>query len=579
MPSLTLGWEYLTGYAVATDPSSRERAEWPPHPARLFMALAAAWFETEPPAIENAAYRAWEAEGAALRWLETLGDPELHLPPFDAVFSRSNVTVYVPVNDRAGPAAATLQSAPAITRSKQPRTFPRVWVGHEPCYMSWPEAKGIGLHDEALERLCAKVTRIGHSSSLVRVWVAESGEPAIDHPGERWVANDGLADQQIRRVSEGTLHLLTERYNEPTRARHAELTGRIAALTVQKKTMKGKGAKERKAAIDTEIASLQEQAGQLNPRPPLRPSLGMWSGYRRGLPAAPADVHHTLFDADILVLVHDAGPRLPLVSTLVVTRALRGTVMAGSNPPPAWVSGHEPSGEPLRSDDDGHLALVPLPFVGREHADGHLLGVGLVFPRSVDRRERGRVLGKLLVDATGQSRPVDLKLGRLGVWTVLKRDWSETRFTLARESWTAHPRGADTWASVTPVVLDRFPKSDRLREREAWTEEVVDIVVAACVRIGLPEPAAVDIDTTSWHLGSPRAASKRRILRGHTGMNVADAAFGDGFPEYPCKGTSAPRPQIHVWLRFSEPVLGPVLLGAGRYQGYGLCKPWKEVGR
>ncbi len=48
MPALTIGWEYLTGYAVATDPNTRERAEWPPHPARVFMAMAAAWFETAP---------------------------------------------------------------------------------------------------------------------------------------------------------------------------------------------------------------------------------------------------------------------------------------------------------------------------------------------------------------------------------------------------------------------------------------------------------------------------------------------------------------------------------------------------
>ena len=37
---------------------------------------------------------------------------------------RSNVTYYVPVNDKAGPSAATLQSCPAITRSKQPRILP-----------------------------------------------------------------------------------------------------------------------------------------------------------------------------------------------------------------------------------------------------------------------------------------------------------------------------------------------------------------------------------------------------------------------------------------------------------------------
>ena len=71
MPGLTIGWEYLTGYCVATDPASRQRAEWPPHPGRVFMALAAAWFETGEDADE----------GNALRWLENLGDPEMALAP------------------------------------------------------------------------------------------------------------------------------------------------------------------------------------------------------------------------------------------------------------------------------------------------------------------------------------------------------------------------------------------------------------------------------------------------------------------------------------------------------------------
>ena len=67
MASLTIAWEYLTGYAVATDPSTRDRAEWPPHPARVFMALAAAWFETEPPGADDENRDEWTAEGAALR--------------------------------------------------------------------------------------------------------------------------------------------------------------------------------------------------------------------------------------------------------------------------------------------------------------------------------------------------------------------------------------------------------------------------------------------------------------------------------------------------------------------------------
>src|SRR5262249_48155767 len=114
MPGLTIGWEYLTGYSVATDPASRQRAEWPPHPGRLFMALAAAWFETgEGP-----------EEGIALRWLEKLGDPHLVLPPNGEVGHREVVTVFVPVNgDQAKDTfpekkSGTLQSAPSIARKK-----------------------------------------------------------------------------------------------------------------------------------------------------------------------------------------------------------------------------------------------------------------------------------------------------------------------------------------------------------------------------------------------------------------------------------------------------------------------------
>ena len=38
---LTLGIEYLTGHAVATSTGDRVLPEWPPHPGRIFMALAA----------------------------------------------------------------------------------------------------------------------------------------------------------------------------------------------------------------------------------------------------------------------------------------------------------------------------------------------------------------------------------------------------------------------------------------------------------------------------------------------------------------------------------------------------------
>lgn len=559
MGSLAIGWQYLTGYAVATDCASRDRAEWPPHPGRVFLALAAAWFEcAEEP-----------EQGDALRWLESLGDPELRLPSLVEGSERSNVTVYVPVNDRAGPASATIQSAPAFARSRQPRTFPRRWVGDDACYLVWQNAEGIDRHQGALSQLCANVTRIGHSSSLVRMWVADADSA---QGATVWSVDDGLsAELHCRVATPGTLDALPEQTQIPRIEMFAELDARIRAA-------KGKAQKEAKVDFQRILGSAWSKNAA--PPPLLRPRLGIWRGYRRRAAVESADAPCTQFDTDVLVLTKTNEARaLPLASTLAVTRALRNTIMSysGEQPPPPWVSGHEPNGEPHRSVDDAHMACLPIPFVGNQHADGHLVGVAIAFPRSAPRSQRGRVLGPLLLTEEGELRRVSLTLGALGVWTVEKRDWSDSRWAVQPETWTAHPAGERTWASVTPVVLDRFPKADRTADRPAWTEEVIEIVRAACARIGLPSPEDVDVDTTSWLRGSPRAVCKRRPVRtGARDSHSASTAIGDGFPAYPAKGSNALRHQVHVWLRFSKPVVGPILLGAGRYMGYGLCKPLRE---
>jgi CRISPR-associated protein Csb2 len=111
-----------------------------------------------------------------------------------------------------------------------------------------------------------------------------------------------------------------------------------------------------------------------------------------------------------------------------------------------------------------------------------------------------------------------------------------------------------------------------MKDRAEWEDEVADIIATACGRLGLPSPAEIRFGTTSWHRGSPRASVKRRPLRGQT-VPAGTATLGDGFPTYPAKGSNGVRPQLHVFVRFAEPVVGPILLGAGRFLGYGLCKP------
>jgi CRISPR-associated protein Csb2 len=582
MARLNIAWEYLTGYAVATDSSTRDRAEWPPHPARVFMALAAAWFETKPNESDDYKAKAdWTSEGAALRWLESLGDPEMLLPDVERCCERSAVTFYVPINDRAGPSAATLQSAPTLTRSKQPRSFPRIWVGNALCVLSWPEAEGLELHRLALDRLCRKVTRLGHSSSLVAMRVSV----VDDHPTpkhSRFVRDDLQPELHVRSLSRGMLDMLVDRFGEVPRQRYATLRTEIEDLKAERKAVRGGGSKERRANIDERAGLLESELSTIQTRPPVRPVTGLWTAYRRTHSGSrSSELQSSIFDSDILILSQIAGPRLPVVSTLLVTRALRDTIMAETvQPVPSWVSGLASDGQPLR-DANGHLALVPLPFVGRDHADGHLLGVALIFPRSVPYTERGRVLGSLLVDENALPKRVRLKLAHLGDWDVQKRDWQELRATLQPEQWTsaAAAKGSTTWASVTPVVLDRFPNSDRRdpAQRVAWEEEARQVIGNACQRIGLPEPEIIEIGTTSWFLGSPRAIGKRRPLRGTAGSGGRDdAALGDGFPPYAPRESSGPRPQVHVWLSFSRPVVGPVVLGAGRYLGYGLCKPFRR---
>ena len=135
-----------------------------------------------------------------------------------------------------------------------------------------------------------------------------------------------------------------------------------------------------------------------------------------------------------------------------------------------------------------------------------------------------------------------LTLGRLGR-AVLERMGAEvTAKALDDHTWT---RQSLNWATVSPVVLDRFPRDPFGADAEA-------IVRESCRRVGLPEPVAVDLGRVSWVLGAPTA---------------------DAFPSRQERPGRSRRYHVHVRLTFDTPVVGPVLVGAGRYYGYGLFRP------
>ena len=533
-----LGIHYLTGYVAATDPWNRGDVEWPPHPGRVFMALAAAYFETKPDLDVPEARAAWDAEAEALRWLETLPPPELCADDADR---RDVVDVYVPPNDMA---ANKLTVIPAFRTNRQPRTFPRARPRRAEVFLVWEDTQVPESHRAPMERLCAKVIRIGHSSSLTQMWLVEDETPMTPNlvPAEK--QDPRPIRHRLRTFGPGTLDYLKTQFTGERLDEFFERSAQIQAA-------KGKAKKGLQAAFEESFGTPWKRS--LDPPPSLRPVLTLTQEYvENTMPSkTPAS---SVFDANLLVLTKHEGPNLGLESTWQILTALRGAIETHCQPTPEWVSGHKPDKSPT---ENPHLALFPLAFVGSRYADGHLLGVGMAFPSEIPPRDRGKALRNLLYNANGTPADILLTLGKLGEWKLRLEERPSPPRALQPETWT---RASDTWASVSPIVLDRHPKADPLKDRVGWVAEVSESIAVACERIGLPRPVEIDIDKTSWHRGAPRAKPG-----------------SDGYPLMPQRPGGPNRRQVHAWLRFAEPVQGPIPLGAGRYRGYGLCKPWRKA--
>lgn len=539
---------FLTGRYVATAYNTRTESEWPPHPARLFSALVATHFEAE-----ETPERA--RERAVLEWLEGQGAPGILA---SEAASREVVTVFVPVNDvaltdvdeeatrldearealaraeasddagavRTARGAATKSEAAlkrAITRAtsvpakppqskygqrvlpefrlRQPRTFPSV-TPHDPrvTYL-WREASPNDEQRDSLDRLLQRVVRLGHSSSLVSVRLkADPGsanwQPALE------------GELTLRVVEPGQLASLEQAFEH-----HRELEPRVMPSTPQPYT-------------------------QAVPRMATEP------------------VAESTFSSDWLVLRRVSGVSLPMTATAGVARAVRKTLLSFADEPiPEGLSGHAADGRP---SERAHLAIVPLPFVGHQHASGAILGVALVLPRASD--DEGRRAVFIAVDRWERAHRrededtpvVQLNLGAAGGLFLDRVEWGSVQSSLRAAAWCGP---ASVWYSATPMALDRNPGDLRSRDPRRLTEAIgdaVEIVCTACERIGLPRPKHVEVlPAAPW----------------------AGAAKAQHYPPYPGDVGRTQRVLTHVRLEFQPGVRGPILLGAGRFFGLGLFRP------
>lgn len=552
---------FLTGRYVATAYNDRGRAEWPPHPARLFSALVAALHD-QPDVTEE--------EERALAWLEVQPPPWIEDPGADV---REVVRVFVPVNDvtvlssgmdseyeamedlrrtlerlqdsarqpadgeaakvrareikttekelskrRAkwlavaqdahtvgdGSAAAVLSAARVLPggRVRQPRTFPSVTPRRSRVVFTWADAEPSAEVVAALDRIAARVTRLGHSSSLVSVRVVEQAGHAD------WMPSDE-GSMRLRAVRGGQLERLREVHDR---------------------------------FLETE--------------PRLMPSL--LQPYRHGARQDVPFVPGSSFGVNWLVLRRSGGLALPMTAAPGLARQIRRILIRfAEEPVSAMISGHRPDGG---ASDRAHAAIVPLPFIGSHRADGRIMGVAIVLPEEIDDAERTAVYRAVanwedsvrIGDEEAPELPVHL--GPAGTLHVQRVEVLAEAQSLHSATW-CDP--ASRWATATPIALDRNPgdlRSRRPAELSKAIEEATESIVLSCARIGLPTPTSVTI--------CPAAP-------------IAGGAKARAFPAYggPSGG---PRILTHARLEFPVPVRGPVLLGAGRYHGLGLLRPVRD---
>ena len=469
---------FLTGRYIATAYNNRREGEWPPHPARLFSAMVDAWAdrdEREP------------QESRTLEWLEEQGPPAIAA---SEAGHRRVVSHFVPVNDVAVIGAAwqerryqrirqlesELDQAMALSGEQSRKTqgirtrlmksrdvesqvtkagttnpstalamFPEQRVRQERFFPSvspviprvtylWDAVLPDGIR-KALDDLLARVTRLGHSSSLVACRLVDSLPEATLIPG----AANGT---NLRTVQPGQFKEL-ERLFE----RHGGNGPRSLPFTV---TSYSAGDES-----PNESGSLQ------------RPNTaGEW-----------------------IVFELEHGSRwLPVTRAPELASAMRDAVIQyAATPTPAEVSGIGPNGAPV---DTPHLAFLSLPNVGSHYADGRVMGMVLSIPDGVSEAGRQAIYRAVGTwERNSADRRPTLRLADGTVKVRLKRLLGTAEVqTLQPKVWS---REALRWLSVTPIALPRHPGrlsgGAAAARAKAW-QSAEEAVVASCEHVGLPAP-------------------------------------------------------------------------------------------
>ena len=531
---------FLTGRYVATSHSDRERAEWPPHVARLFSTLVATWAEDGHDPNER----------TALEWLEAQDPPAISA---SRATPRKVVSYFVPVpdvsiiglpfhekkakavwniqdkldlaltnsNEKNDAEIARLREEISMARDvkaqvesmgrtnpslsmemfpegrvRKERFFPSVTPAEPRVTYVWRTAPPDKI-GTILDNLLDRVTRLGHSSSLVSCQVV--GGPIAAN----YLPDD--AGESMRVVRRGQLAALAQLY---------KMHQGIRPRSLPHESVRYKIHEENNDAAPVQSSTMS----------------GEW----------------------VVFEFAPSSRMLPSTRTAEVARVMRHAIMCHTTDPiPEGISGHRPGGKPTTKP---HIAFLPLPYIGHRHSDGRLLGVALSFPQLLDdssRRAALRAIGHWEEKNGGelelQLRSGKIRMSRLQLLSALQ--------SLLRGSWNGPSR---RWITATPVALPRHPGrlggADAATRSKAWMD-AESAVADACTHVGLPRPYEVSLSLGPFLAGAYHAARFPPFIQ--TGRD----------------GKKIRRQLVHALVTFEHPVTGPLVLGAGRFMGLGLMRP------
>ena len=528
--SLILEIEYLSGVSFAAIGPDSDAPDWPPQPDRIFSALVASW----------AARGENKEERGALEWLEMLSVPLLFA---SEAASRTTPTAYVPPNDFETPKSE-------LGKLRWYRDFLSKGIS--------PPEKGGGKK-LWLQAWNVMPDQRKHSGLKERNFPAARPHDAVI----RLCWPDAEPDEAMLSALQALAHdtAYVGHSASLTRCRFLLDRGALewgAAKRPQRGVYQGRLEELRQAYVRFEKSADKKDRPQKGARVPPEPE---------------AKVARTNLFGDgnrWLILEHVTGDMPDARACALVAKALRDTLLSGyrqiglEDKIPEVVSGHAAGGAPTRAP---HLAITPLAFVGFPYADGHVMGFALIPPANSEILADG-AFRKVMRNLS----PVDEERGRRILTLTSKSGTSAGSAFSVGLSPTFEPpvdkRSLDpalyagpafVFATVTPIVLDRHLKE----KGAARQEETAGQLAAACRNIGLPEPEAVVVDKHSAIEGAPSAYPSGKSPR---------------WMNWRLPPSLASRQLTHAVIRFAEPLGGPVILGAGRFVGLGLCRPVKDEG-